>query len=102
MAAARRYLSGALCVRWRKGCHLDNAKGLAMTISATDCMAKALELDAKAASSTYEPDKALYRLLAKEWRTSHDRAIWQDPIPLVLAISTLRLLVPAEPIGRIP
>jgi len=49
-----------------------------MMISASDCMAKALELDAKAATSTYEPAKALYHLLAEEWRYSHDQAIWQD------------------------
>jgi hypothetical protein len=49
-----------------------------MMISASDCMAKALEMDAKAATSTYEPDKALYRLLAHEWRSSHDQAIRQD------------------------
>jgi hypothetical protein len=53
-------------------------KGLAMMISASDCMAKALEMDAKAVASTYKPAKALYELLAYEWRYSHDQAIWQD------------------------
>ena len=48
-------------------------------ISAIDCMAKALEMDAKAATSTYAPDKALYRHLAEEWRYSYDQAIWQEP-----------------------
>ena len=53
-------------------------KGLATMISASDCMKKALEMDAKAAVSTHEPAKALYRLLAREWRSSHDHVIWQD------------------------
>jgi hypothetical protein len=49
-----------------------------MKMSANECMAKALEMDAKAAGATYEPAKVLYRLLANEWRYSHDQAIRRD------------------------
>jgi hypothetical protein len=35
-------------------------------------------MDAKAVASTYEPAKALYALLASEWRYSYDQVIWQD------------------------
>jgi hypothetical protein len=48
-------------------------------------MAGALAMDAKAAASTYEPAKALYEMLAGEWRNSYHHAIWRDDTALAPA-----------------
>jgi hypothetical protein len=49
-----------------------------MMMSASDCMVRALEMDARAANCAHEPAKTLYQRLADEWRHSYDHAIWRE------------------------